>query len=204
MVKKNEEKIINPSRNIYQRIQAVMKEVSFVKKETTMVNKQYRFVSHDAVTSALHGPMAENGMVMVPSIDELTQDGNRTTVKMKIEFVNVDNPEDRLVVIHYGYGIDNQDKGIGKAVSYAVKYAMLKTFCLETGDDVEKDSINYKPPSISKEQALQIEKLLNNDDKLKYNILTWLKVTNIFEIPTSMYEKVCTIIKERTEKKDEV
>jgi hypothetical protein len=48
-------------------------------------------------------------------------------------------------VSFFGYGIDNQDKGPGKAMSYAVKYAMLKTFCLETGDDPEKDDIPHLP-----------------------------------------------------------
>lgn len=131
--------------NIYQRINAVMKEVTYIQKEDKKVNGQYTFASHDAVTARLHGPMTTHGIVMSSSIVELVQDGNRTSVKLEINFINIDEPTDRLTVVYYGYGIDPQDKGIGKAISYAIKYALLKTFCLETGDDVERSNIDYQP-----------------------------------------------------------
>jgi ERF superfamily len=163
--------------NIYQRINAVMKEVKYVQKEDKKVNGQYRFVSHDQVAAALHDPMATNGIVMIPSIAELTQDGNRTVVKMDIAFVNMDKPEDRFSIIQYGYGIDQQDKGVGKAVSYAVKYALLKQFCLETGDDVEKSDIPYTPPGLVKEDIEKKKrKLLENFEKEEWEkVGTYLK-----------------------------
>jgi len=64
--------------NIYQRIVAVMKEVKYVQKSDRKVNNMYSFVTHDSVSAALHEPMANNGIVMVPTVDQLTQDGNRT------------------------------------------------------------------------------------------------------------------------------
>lgn len=134
--------------NIFQRINAVMKEVEYVQKGSAKVNGQYSFVSHDAVTAALHKPLADHGIVMVPSVLELTQDGNRTVARVQLAFVNIDEPTDHIAIMHYGYGIDTQDKGIGKAVSYAVKYGLLKLFCLETGDDVEKHDIEYKAPVV--------------------------------------------------------
>jgi hypothetical protein len=47
-----------------------------------------------------------------------------------------------------GYGVDPQDKGPGKAISYGVKYALLKVLGLETGDDpdtVQDDRADYRP-----------------------------------------------------------
>lgn len=151
--------------NIYQRLNQVMKEVKYIQKESKKVNNQYTFVSHDQVASALHDPMANNGIVMIPTILDLVQDGNKTTVKMDISFINSDNPSDKFGVVYYGYGIDAQDKGIGKAVSYAVKYALLKTFCLETGDDVERDNIDHstKDQDEKKEMSEVIKKRLFND-----------------------------------------
>lgn len=134
--------------NIYQKINAVMQEVKAIQKEDKKVNGQYTFVSHDAVSGALHLPLANHGIVMVPTISELKQDGNRTEAKMEIAFVNADDPNDKIVVQYFGYGIDASDKGIGKAVSYAVKYALLKVFCLETGDDVEKENIKHEPSPV--------------------------------------------------------
>lgn len=135
-----------PTPNLYQRILAVMGELDYVQKEAKKPGgMQYTFVSHDAVTAKIHPLLVKHGIAMLPSVVEFTQDGNRVAATVNVTFINVDMPEDRHTVQFFGYGIDTQDKGPGKAVSYAVKYAMLKTFCLETGDDPEKDDIEHKP-----------------------------------------------------------
>jgi hypothetical protein len=46
------------------------------------------------------------------------------------------------------YGIDDSDKGPGKAISYAVKYALLKALGLETGDDPDEDQASVHKPSM--------------------------------------------------------
>lgn len=139
------------ARNIYQRMHAVMKDVGYVQKEEKMVNNQYRFVSHDAVTAKIRAALLTHGIVATTHVLAHTQDGNRTEVDVRVDFVNIDAPEDRVSVNAFGYGIDPQDKGPGKAISYAVKYAYLKAFALETGDDPERDNINHtpKPPGNS-------------------------------------------------------
>lgn len=135
------------SQNIFQRMLGVMKDVKYIQKGEARVNNQYRFVSHDSVVAALHGPLVKHGIMVIPSIQEMTQQDNRTMVKLAVGFVNVDSPSDQIAVMSCGYGIDNGDKGIGKAVSYAYKYALLKTFCLETGDDPDQDAgATYEPP----------------------------------------------------------
>ena len=129
--------------NIYQRVLAVMSELSYVQKGDKTVNNQYRFVGHDAVSEAIHPMLVKHGIAMIPSVSCWKQDGNRTEVDVTVSFINADKPEDRFDVQTFGFGVDQQDKGPGKAVSYATKYAVLKTFVLETGDDPEKDSINH-------------------------------------------------------------
>lgn len=131
--------------NIHQRINAVMKDVSYVSKENKKVNDQYTFVSHDAVTAAIQPKLVEHGIVVEPSVISHMQDGNRTEVDIQVDFVNMDEPKDRISLTFFGYGVDKQDKGPGKAFSYAKKYAFLQLFCLETGDDPERDSIDHKP-----------------------------------------------------------
>lgn len=138
--------------NIHQRIRAVMTDVSYVQKEDKMVNNQYTFVSHDAVTKAVRGAMIEHGIIAVPNVTAWHQDGNRTSVDLLVEFFNVDDPKDSINVNVFGFGVDAQDKGPGKAFSYAKKYAFLQLFCLETGDDLERDSIDHKPEEKKEEE----------------------------------------------------
>jgi len=186
-----QDKIISLPRNIYQRINMVMREVDSVQKEKKKVNGQYTFVSHDAVSAALHKPMVDAGIVMIPSICELTQDGNRTIAKMDISFVNIDQPDDKVVVNYMGYGIDQSDKGIGKAVSYAVKYALLKVFCLETGDDVEKDDISYKgPKGLSEEQIRTIYDYVGGDAEIIGKILKSYQVNSLSSISEEHYQNI--------------
>lgn len=136
--------------NIYQRMHAVMGAVSYVQKEDKKVNGQYTFVSHDAVTAKLRPALIQHGIVTVPRVIKHTQDGNRTEVDIEVDFVNIDKPDERVTIPMFGFGIDPQDKGPGKAISYAVKYALLKAFSLETGDDPERDSIPHAKPEPAK------------------------------------------------------
>ena len=129
--------------NIYQRILAVMGELHYIQKSDKKVNNQYTFVTHDAVTQAIQPLLVKHGIAMVPSVSGWSQDGNRTAVDVTVSFINADKPTDYVEVRTFGFGIDPQDKGPGKAVSYATKYAVLKTFVLETGDDPERDSIDH-------------------------------------------------------------
>lgn len=131
--------------NIYQRMHAVMKAVGYIQKEDKKVNNQYTFVSHDAVTAKIRPALIENGIIAVPQVVNWKQDGNRTECDLHMNFVNIDKPDERITVAMFGFGIDPMDKGPGKAISYAVKYALLKAFSLETGDDPEKDQIEHKP-----------------------------------------------------------
>lgn len=124
-----------------------MAELDYISKGDKTVNGQYKFVSHDQVTAKIHKMLVKHRVNAVPTVAEMTQEGNRTTVKLLMTFVNVDIPTDSYTVQFYGQGIDAADKGVGKAISYATKYAILKTFHLETGDDPDNDANSvYEPP----------------------------------------------------------
>ncbi len=130
------------TRNIHQRLAAVMAEVSYIQKEKKS-GMNYTIVSHDAVTAKVRPALLSNGIVYYPIRCEHQHNGNRAECSMTVRFVNVDDPADCFEVPTFGYGIDQQDKGPGKAMSYAVKYALLKALGLETGDDPDTDSINH-------------------------------------------------------------
>lgn len=136
--------------NIYQRLHAVMTEVTYIQKCQKKMNGQYTFVKADDVIAKLRQPLLDNGIVVVPTVTRSEQDGNRTSVSISIAFVCIDTPNDRFEVEYPGHGLDNQDKGIGKAITYAMKYALLKTFMLETGDedDNEAHTVEYVAPVV--------------------------------------------------------
>lgn len=149
-----EPKPVPDTRNVHQRLLDVMKEVTYVQKDRTIGN--YKVVTHDAVTAKVRPSLVKHGVLYYPQNLRSEQDGNRTVVHMDIHFVNANDPQDRVAVPTFGYGIDAQDKGPGKSVSYAVKMALLKALGLETGEDADDGTnVEHVPapknaPGISK------------------------------------------------------
>jgi hypothetical protein len=75
----------------------------------------------------------------MPTVDK---DGNlakqaRYEATYDFTFANIDKPEEVIVIRIEAHAMDNADKAPGKALSYAKKYAVLKLFEIETGEDEE-------------------------------------------------------------------
>lgn len=154
-------------KNIFQRVLAVMAELDYIQKGKKTVNNQYRFASHDQVTAAVHPLLVKHGIVVWPSVESYKQDNNRTELALLVQMVNADEPTDSYTMRFLGYGVDPGDKGPGKAVSYAYKYALLKAFNLETGEDSDNDANARYEPEKCLEFDAKISTELSNDKEAK-------------------------------------
>ena len=150
--------------NIHQRLNAIMGDVDYIKKNKSIKigGGGYSVVDHDSVTALIHPLLVRYGVTLIPSVKEVLQEGNRTSVKMEFSWINIDDPKDCIINFCAGYGIDQQDKGIGKAISYAQKNIILKTLHIETGErDIEEDDIDFSnesiTPSLTLSEADQVE-----------------------------------------------
>lgn len=123
--------------NLWQRIHNIMEGASYIQKDKK-AGMRFSVVSHDKVTALVRPHFQANRVIFYPVDLSMRQDGNRTECKVTVRFVNIDKPDEFFDVPCPGYGVDPQDKGPGKAMSYAVKYAILKTLALETGDDPDE------------------------------------------------------------------
>lgn len=132
--------------NIYQRINAVRKQIGYVQKDKSVSTGggSYKAVTHDAVTGMVRSALIENGIVIVPSVVSAVFHQKEPEAKQRlyeatyqIDFVNVDDPADKITTQQNAHALDNGDKAPGKAMSYATKYAILKLFNIETGEDEE-------------------------------------------------------------------
>lgn len=134
-------------KTLLQRLNAVMRAVSYVEKDgkISIGNSGYKFASHDAVTAKVRPALVKHGVFYYPHAMTHEQNGNRTEMSITVRFVNIDNGEDFIDVPCLGYGIDQGDKGPGKAASYAIKYALLKALGLETGEDADNEVTEHKP-----------------------------------------------------------
>lgn len=88
----------------------------------------------------MRAAMLKYNLVVFPVEQFANRSGSITHVDVKYRIVNVDNPEEFIEVVSCGDGADTQDKGSGKAMTYAYKYMWLRTFGIPTGEDPDKIS----------------------------------------------------------------
>lgn len=134
--------------NIYQRILAITGEVGSLEKDSKVTKKGggslYDYASHDAVTNHVRDAMVKYGVIAIPSITAHKDNGNRIETEMTVKYLCVDNPPDMTEHNVISYGVDNSDKGPGKAMSYGVKISHQKMFKLASYEDEGGDEIEHK------------------------------------------------------------
>jgi len=157
---------------IHEKILKVMEDIQYLQKDievSTGNGKSYKAIKEAKVTAAVRASFIKNKIIVYPITQEHKRDDTvtidkyknervqrLTTVDITYRFLDVENPESYIDVPSSGTGIDTQDKGVGKAMTYSYKYLMLRTFAIPTGEDPDEvsDEIldnmysnQYKPPS---------------------------------------------------------
>jgi len=195
--------------NIYQRINAVMKEVEYVKKDSAVsgMGGGYKAVSHDQVISVARKSLVDNGVVIFPNQikGEFLQmrDINATPQPIKmglysgtyeINFVNINDGNDRITATIEAHANDNGDKAPGKALSYATKSAILKVLSLESGDN---DESRGEQRDINLISAAQIDQLLpllcdenGNYTEKGQKVCRAFKFNNLNEIKSKKFNEI--------------
>lgn len=128
--------------NIYEKISAIMEDVRYLAKDDKVEfgNTKYRALSEEKVTTIMRAELLKHRLVVYPVSQCANRSGSITHVDVTYRLVNVENPEEYIEIASCGDGADSQDKGSGKAMTYAFKYMWLRTFALPTGEDPDKIS----------------------------------------------------------------
>ena len=160
VVENQPETNITKGLNVYQKINRIMQEVSYIHKDAkiTLQRGSYTAVSYDGMIGRIRRFFCEQGVAVVPSVFSAEVEGNRTKMKVMTLFINADDPEDRFSVDTYAHSDDNTDKGPGKAYTYAVKMALLKVLMLQSGDN-EEEVIEPKDELFTPMSAAQLTEL---------------------------------------------
>lgn len=181
--------------NIFQRMAAISVEMATVGKNLTVGDgkNKYKAVSERDVIDAVKPLEAKYGVYSYPALrrilesnlleSESTYNGNttkKTTFMTRIEttyrFVNMDKPDEFIEIISFAEGIDPQDKGSGKAMTYADKYALMKAYKISTGDDPDQEA---SQPTEYKKAAKPMVYDPNNDKAYRNMLLMELDAKGI-------------------------
>lgn len=181
--------------NIYEKMLAIATEISTVQKdlEVGTGKASYKAVGEASVLRAVKPLEKKYGVYSYPVHRTIIESGtieNETIIngekvikrnlferiEVTYRFVNTEKPDEYIDIISYGDGIDSQDKSVGKSMTYADKYALMKAYKLVTGDDPDQEpSEPLKKADIKK----TLDKVLL--DKCEKLNITLEKIAIVFE-----------------------
>lgn len=202
--------------NIYQKINEVMKRIEYLTKDdqVNFGTTKYKAISEEKVTTAVRNELVKVGLVIIPikqdiNVVELMRSeksvNQRTDVNVVYRIQNIDDSEDYIEASSSGSGVDTQDKGVGKAMTYAYKYLLLRTFAIPTGEDPDKISSAETDEKMAKEiEGLATKKIGTREIDIlkktiqKYNvseetlekILAKYNYTTLEDITMDNYAKI--------------
>lgn len=90
-------------------------------------------------------------------------------IKTVYRFVNIDKPEEYIETITFAEGIDAQDKGAGKAMTYSDKYALMKSYKIITGEDPDQ---NPSEDTYKNKKNVTTNKITDVEAKSIYALMT--------------------------------
>ena len=145
-------------------IAAVLAEVHRVPKNGRNDFHKYDYVTESDLVDHLREKLAEQGVAIFPSViaheeEQTTERGRasyRATVTLEITMVHGPSGQERSTR-WIGQGVDAGDKAFYKAYTGAMKYFLLKTFLISTGDDPERDAPHDRGPRQPPRRDVQVK-----------------------------------------------
>lgn len=144
---------MNDTKNIYQRMNLIMKEAQSIEKLGWNDYSKYKYVRAVDVINEINNLCTKHGVQIL--INEETLDREKvdknyfSKIKCKAIFVNVDTPTDQVEVGYFTISADTLDKDIFKAKTNGLKYLLTQVFLLVTDviKDTEDDSTEASKPA---------------------------------------------------------
>jgi hypothetical protein len=137
---------MNENAVLYAKLAAVMSQLKRLKKKGFNQHFKYKFVSDADVLDTLRKLLAEKNIAVFASMTGFEQvDGGKTSsggqqvkTRAHFEFTLACGDSGATVTSSwYAESLDTSDKGLNKAATAALKYWLLKTFLLSTGDEAD-------------------------------------------------------------------
>lgn len=193
-------------KTLLQKLLQVRKQVPYLQKQVK--GQQYDFVSGSMVVGALRDELDKQGLLLFPHVIESRMQlmekankngGSRMTVitelKMEFEWVCADTGESKRIPF-YAQGLDFEgEKGVGKALTYAEKYFLLKQFNIPTDksdpDQFQNFTDGLTPNYITNEQINELSSIVFDISQLHQctgdSILQQLGVPNLAKLEVANF-----------------
>lgn len=161
--------------NLAKAVIKVMQAVKGMEKNSRVGSGNYGYngTKDQDVKEVFNEALAANGLCILPtSIDDEIQvdrweEGGKVKqsifTKVKTKYLLLHTSGESIELAGYGQGVDNQDKGAGKATTYALKNCLLYTFLTPVGKIDDTDTTHSN--DIQAPQPAKIKETLNPSHK---------------------------------------
>lgn len=152
---------------VYEAIAGAALGITSVGKSLKNEQAGYSARSIDDVLDAVHGPLAEAGIagpfpkVVKREVTERRSNAGKPLyhVALKVRYRFYGPAGDHLDAVTWGEAMDSQDKAMNKAMSAALKMALIQVFTIPVaGDDADRHDPNPLPtePQASPEEVAEL------------------------------------------------
>jgi len=200
--------------NLRQKLAEVRRRIGYIQKRGHNERFNYSYVTAADIAGSVGDILAELGVVVIPSLENITYESaagrGETTrmaqVVMAYTFSDVDSGEE-IVAKVAGQGLDAGDKAPYKAMTGALKYALLQSFLLATGDDPEDERMDTRliaPGSerlINADEVHELEKLIAETGTDLQRVLAYYKVAALGEMTEVTYQRALEVLNRKLAKR---
>jgi len=199
--------------NLRQKLAEVRRRIGYVQKRGFNERNNYSYVTAADLAGAVGDILAELGVVIIPRLESISYEPNAggrsevaraAQVVMSYTFTDVDSG-DEITTKVAGQGLDAGDKAPYKAMTGALKYALLQSLLLATGDDPEDERISHSSGNgserlITPEEARQLRLLVDDTETELDRVLSYYKINSLEEMRESSYRRAVELLNRKRAK----
>ena len=188
--------------NLRQKLAEVRRRIGYVQKRGHNERNNYSYVTAADIAGSVGDILAELGVVVIPRLEDISYEsaagrGEATRmarVVMAYTFADVDSGEEIIAKVA-GQGLDPGDKAPYKAMTGALKYALLQSFLLATGDDPEDERADARSTTSSSDRPInaaevrELEKRIDDTGTDLERVLAYYKVASLGEMTETTYRR---------------
>ena len=196
--------------NLREKFAEVRRRLGYIQKRGHNERHNYSYVTAADLAGSVGDILAELGVVVIPQLQSISTETPRSSseriarVVMNYRFVDARSGEELTVRVP-GEGADPGDKAPYKAMTGALKYALLQSFLLSTGDDPEDEHANSRAALgservITPEQVRELQGLIEETGTELERVLAYYRVAALSEMTEGSYRRALDLLNRKLAK----
>jgi hypothetical protein len=196
--------------NLREKFAEVRRRLGYVQKRGHNERHNYNYVTAADLAGSIGDILAELGVIVIPQLHSISTETPRSSseriarIVMNYRFVDARSGEE-LTVRVAGEGADPGDKAPYKAMTGALKYALLQSFLLATGDDPEDEHANSRAAlgserDITPEQVRELQGLIEETGTELERVLAFYRISALGEMTEGSYRRALDLLNRKLAK----